>query len=744
MRGRWRLIFPYALFAAIIALVVLDNRGHGDAGPVAAAPATATFTDPICGMTVDPATSIGHADARGTVYFCGTGCRDQYVAGADTSPVPAPGALRDPVCNMDVNAAWGFTYTHADHRYDFCSTRCRDAFAAHPDTYLQARCIVCTAPLAGSTPWTATYQGRTYEACSEAHRAEFQADPASYFLHQMWGIPPGLYFVSIAAVLIVSFVGFEWRGRRLEQRAATTVAAAPTNGHVRAAAPVLALAHAGVGDSSGSIDWLPDPPLDPPALPRRESAPPAAETPPRFDLMAVPWVARVLRWPPTRFLAQGAVAALFLLIVAAGLFGNQNPALNIAPILTWTVWWGGLVLLIMFAGKAWCYVCPWDALAGWAERGRFWGAGEGMSLGLTWPRALRNIWPATILFIGLTWIELGWGVTTRPRVTAYLALAMFALAFVSAFVFDRKAFCRYGCLVGRVSGLYALFSGLELRARDRGVCRGCRTKDCFNGNANGDGCPTFEFVGAMDLNTYCILCGECLKTCPEDNIALNVRPWGADLLKRGRPRTDEAYLALLMLSITAFHGLTMTPVWQGLIETIGATLRLPAAVAFSVGMAAIMLGPMLIYAALIAVSHAVAADRSVPYRTYFVRYAYALLPIALFYHLAHNSEHLLMEGPKVLRLLSDPLGAGWNLFGTASMATPPLISLGTLWYVQVALVLIGHVYSLWVAEHTAAHLFPTRRAAFRSQLPILAGMILFSVFSLWLLKQPMLMRTSAM
>ena len=30
---------------------------------------------------------------------------------------------------------------------------------------------------------------------------------------------------------------------------------------------------------------------------------------------------------------------LFVLVVAAGLFGNQNPSLNIAPILTWTVWW---------------------------------------------------------------------------------------------------------------------------------------------------------------------------------------------------------------------------------------------------------------------------------------------------------------------------------------------------------------------------------------------------------------------
>ena len=58
--------------------------------------------------------------------------------------------------------------------------------------------------------------------------------------------------------------------------------------------------------------------------------------------------------------------------------------------------------------------------------------------------------------------------------------------------------------------------------------------------------------------------------------------------------------------------------------------------------------------------------------------------------------------------------------------------------------LVGHVYSLWIADRTARRLFPSGTTAFRSQIPMLIGMVLFSVFSLWLLKQPMEMRTSAM
>jgi hypothetical protein len=151
--------------------------------------------------------------------------------------------------------------------------------------------------------------------------------------------------------------------------------------------------------------------------------------------------------------------------------------------------------------------------------------------------------------------------------------------------------------------------------------------------------------------------------------------------------------------------------------------------------------------------------RDVSFRRAFVRFAYSVLPIALFYHLAHNLEHLLMEGQKVVPLLSNPFGfapgevwsvlgfsgvGAWNLFGTADWRLAPLASLPTLWLVQVLLVLVGHVYSLWIADRTARRLYPEPGAAFRSQLPMLIGMVLFSVFSLWLLKQPMEMRTSAM
>jgi hypothetical protein len=471
----------------------------------------------------------------------------------------------------------------------------------------------------------------------------------------------------------------------------------------------------------------------------------AAARRPRLDLLRHTGVRTVFKHRAVRPLAQATMVALFVLVIAAGLFGNQLPTKNIAPILTWTVWWCGLVLLILYAGKAWCYVCPWDAVAGWAESMRIWGGRRAnLSLGLRWPRFMRNIWPATLLFIGLTWLEIGFGVTMRPRATAWLGLTMLGLAFVSAFLFDRKSFCRYGCLVGRISGLYALFSPVEVRAADPDVCRTCTTRSCYHGNDDGEACPTFQYLGSMEQNTYCISCMECVKTCETDNVALRLRPWGSDLMQQGHPRSDEAYLALVLLSLTGFHGLTMTRAWGSVVEAMRGLLGVGETMAFSLGMVAIMILPVALYAALVEISRRFASGGSHAYREHFMRYAYALLPIALFYHLAHNSEHLLLEGQRVLPLLSDPFGYQWDLFGGARWEPGPLVGMGTLWAIQVLLVLIGHVYSLIAARRAAGVLFGDARAATLSQIPMLAAMILFSIMSLWLLKQPMEMRTTWM
>lgn len=461
----------------------------------------------------------------------------------------------------------------------------------------------------------------------------------------------------------------------------------------------------------------------------------------KVDLLQWPTLRLLLGWPAFRVAAQAGMALLFMLIVAAGLFGRQQGGSNIATVLTWTYWWILLVLVVLLLGKAWCYVCPWDALARWLER-RPWRSDGALSLRMPWPKSLRNLYPAAALFLGLTWLELGYGVTTRPELTAYLGLLMFFLAFASLLLFERQAFCRYACLVGRISGLYSLFAPIEVRARDSEVCRSrCAGHDCYHGNAAGEACPTSQFLGGMSKNTYCILCLECVRSCPHENVALNARPFGHDLAKTTGARSDEAAMVVIMLAMSTFHGITMTPLWVRLTGALQVALGMPYLAAFTIGMAGFLLALALLYFAFVAAAHAAARTSDVSFRQLAIRYSYAFLPIALFYHLAHNAQHFSVEAGTLVPVLSDPFGWGADLFGTASLLPGPLLPAWGTWALAVALIVAGHVWSLAVGHRVAAAVYPTRALALRSELPLLAGMIAYSILSLWIVAQPMQMRT---
>ena len=371
-----------------------------------------------------------------------------------------------------------------------------------------------------------------------------------------------------------------------------------------------------------------------------------------------------------------------------------------------------------------------------------------MSLEWKWPKWARNVYPATILFIGLTWLELGYGVTMSPRGTAILALAMVLMAVVPALFFERRSFCRYGCLIGRICGLYSMVAPVEVRAKDRDVCKGCSTKDCLKGNDDGYPCPTGQYLGTMDRNTYCTVCTECIKSCPHDNVGINLRPWGADLQSLRKPKKDEATLAMVLLSLTSFHGLTMTPTWTAFVASARSATGLSWLITFSLGMAVILALPAAVYLVVtLFVSRAmqprgllVVAEKG-RWQKLASAYAYPLIPVALMYHLAHNAGHFLTEAGKLISVLSDPLGNGQDLFSTASMHIGPLAPMSVVWAVMIALVLTGHFWATRALERAHQGARGSGEVPLRARV-LTAGFVLCaSAANLWLLAQPMEMRT---
>ena len=117
--------------------------------------------DPICGMTVDPATAAGSHEHRGQrYYFCGLSCLERFKADPERAlqpqpvsptkpttrkplpmmqPAPAPTetAVIDPVCGMTVQPTTAAaSYEYEGKIYHFCATSCLTKFRNDPIHYL--------------------------------------------------------------------------------------------------------------------------------------------------------------------------------------------------------------------------------------------------------------------------------------------------------------------------------------------------------------------------------------------------------------------------------------------------------------------------------------------------------------------------------------------------------------------------------------------------------------------------------
>jgi hypothetical protein len=115
----------------------------------------------------------------------------------------------------------------------------------------------------------------------------------------------------------------------------------------------------------------------------------------------------------------------------------------------------------------------------------------------------------------------------------------------------------------------------------------------------------------------------------------------------------------------------------------------------------------------------------------------SLLPIVLGYVVAHYATLLIVEGQRTAINFSDPLGRGWNVFGSAEMGVnsaifnyPTAIAL-----VQLCAIVGGHVLGIVCAHEKAVALLPQDRAL-RGQLPLLLVMVGYTCAGLVLLFSP--------
>lgn len=194
-------------------------------------------------------------------------------------------------------------------------------------------------------------------------------------------------------------------------------------------------------------------------------------------------------------------------------------------------------------------------------------------------------------------------------------------------------------------------------------------------------------------------------------------PWGRRV---GPPPRGVAALMVVWLGTSGFDAVTSTPFWVDIVGTSRGWERTLLNTVGMVWIVAVVGGAYLLALRLAdrrpaeddehlegdAASATAVAHPSLPSRL-----GMALVPLAIGWFLAHDLTLLLFEGQNFRALVSDPLGEGWDLFGTFNDTIDySIVEQAWVRWVQLAALAVGHVGAVVVAHDTALGVLDRRPA----------------------------------
>ena len=402
--------------------------------------------------------------------------------------------------------------------------------------------------------------------------------------------------------------------------------------------------------------------------------------------------------------------SLLALCIVTGWFGSQNAFVNFNMTFFWIFFVLGVPYAVALLGDFYAPLNPWKALTLGLERA----FGIPFAARLRYPAPALGYTPALLFYMGFIWLELFGELTPRGLSTLLAGYTVLNLA--GAYVFGRLAWFKYAEFFGVLLHLVGMMSPV-VRLR-----------------------PADEPADAK-------------RPGPAATDKWHFRPPFVGLLDEPTPHLSLVLFILFMLSSTAFDGLHSTLPWVSLYwkhlypeiapwfsPAPGQQFLLSTKIYYVWQWLSLLSSP-LIYLALFAgfVRVAKAVTRSpVPTQVLVLRFSMSLVPIAFVYHLTHYYTVFLVQAGQIVVLASDPFGFGWNLFGSAHWKIEPvMLDVGSIWLTQVALIVAGHIVSVYLAHVEALRIFGKARPAAMSQLPMLALMMLFTNLGLWILSLPL-------
>jgi hypothetical protein len=343
-------------------------------------------------------------------------------------------------------------------------------------------------------------------------------------------------------------------------------------------------------------------------------------------------------------------------------------------------------VLSLFFGDVFRAINPWRAIgraSGWVARRV---AGDGLPEPLAYPARLGR-WPAVAGIFGFVWLELVYATPGDPSTLAILALVYAAIQLVGMSLYGVEAWERDGDGFGVYFGLFGKLSPLHWHERRLSL------RPPLSGLTDVRLVPGMVALLALAIGSTSFdgFRGNTNWT----SLALHVQGWLEDLGLNATHGLEVAYTLGLLL----FWGIAAGLYWLGVY-----------------GMRSV--------------------DRSSAPSELALRFVHSLVPIALAYVIAHYFSFLAYQAQAMGFLISDPLGKGWDLFGTADATIDyTVVSATGIWYVQVVSLVVGHVSGLMLAHDRALVSFRDARKAARSQYWMLAVMVAFTSMGLWLLSQ---------
>jgi hypothetical protein len=374
----------------------------------------------------------------------------------------------------------------------------------------------------------------------------------------------------------------------------------------------------------------------------------------------------------------------FVAVVYSGLRGAQDAQDNLAPTIIYVHFWVLMAVVSVIFGDVFRALNPWRATARFFAWWASLFSDKPMPAPLEYPKKWGR-WPAAISILIFVWVELGYVNRDDPSQLAIMALAYAAFQLIGMSFFGIETWENRADGFQVLWTTYARLAPFKRHGRDLWIRRPL------------NGAPALDVV----------------------------------------PGT----LALLIIAIgtTSFDGFSNGPIWASLGPDLASFFKslgfgptpqneLTEAVG-ELGMVALI---GLFYMLGIRGMRHVGTGHTT--RELAGKFAHTLIPISFAYALAHYFSLLMYQGQALAYLISDPLGHGSNLFGTANASINYNVVTATgVWYVQVAALVTGHVCGLMLAHDRALAIYSNPREAVRSQYYMLVVMIGFTSLGLWLL-----------